>query len=118
MKGGISGRALAASRFIMGFGLVSMLMDVVYEGALSARGPLLASLGAAAATVGVISGLGEATSLMGRLVTGPLADRVGRYWLIAIAGYATTAIAVPAMGLAGMYGGVRKQPLTCTLCLP
>lgn len=83
----------------MGFGLVSMLMDVVYEGALSVQGPLLASLGATAATVGLISGLGEATSLMGRLVTGPLADRVGRYWLFAIAGYAITALAVPAMGL-------------------
>ena len=106
MKGKTGGRALAASRFIMGFGLVSMLMDVVYEGALSVQGPLLASLGATAATVGLISGLGEATSLMGRLVTGPLADRVGRYWLFAIAGYAITALAVPAMGLAGSVAAV------------
>lgn len=90
----------------MGFGLVSMLMDVVYEGALSVQGPLLASLGATAVTVGLISGLGEATSLMGRLVTGPLADRVGRYWLFAIAGYAITALAVPAMGLAGSVAAV------------
>lgn len=101
MKSGISSGARAASKFIMGFGLVSMLMDIVYEGALSVQGPLLASLGASAATVGLISGLGEATSLAGRLVTGPLADRVGRYWLFAIAGYAITALAVPAMGLAG-----------------
>lgn len=101
MKSGISTGARAASKFIMGFGLVSMLMDIVYEGALSVQGPLLASLGASAATVGLISGLGEATSLAGRLVTGPLADRVGRYWLFAIAGYAITALAVPAMGLAG-----------------
>lgn len=106
MKGKTGGRALAASRFIMGFGLVSMLMDVVYEGALSVQGPLLASLGATAATVGLISGLGEATSLMGRLVTGPLADRAGRYWLFAIAGYAITALAVPAMGLAGSVAAV------------
>ena len=90
----------------MGFGLVSMLMDVVYEGALSVQGPLLASLGATAATVGLISGLGEATSLMGRLVTGPLTDRAGRYWLFAIAGYAITALAVPAMGLAGSVAAV------------
>lgn len=101
MKRGISSGARAASKFIMGFGLVSMLMDIEYEGALSVQGPLLASLGASAATVGLISGLGEATSLAGRLVTGPLADRVGRYWLFAIAGYAITALAVPAMGLAG-----------------
>lgn len=95
-----------ASRFIVGFGLVSMLMDVVYEGALSVQGPLLASLGASAAAVGLISGLGEATSLAGRLVTGPLADCVGRYWLFAIVGYAITALAVPAMGWAGSVGAV------------
>ena len=101
MSGCGSERMREASRFIVGFGLVSMLMDVVYEGALSVQGPLLASLGATAATVGLISGLGEATSLAGRLVTGPMADRVGRYWLFAIAGYAITALAVPAMGWAG-----------------
>lgn len=101
MRGGFTATARAASKFIMGFGVVSMLMDIVYEGALSVQGPLLASLGASAATVGLISGLGEATSLAGRLVTGPLADRVGRYWIFAIAGYAITALAVPAMGVAG-----------------
>lgn len=106
MKCGQGRMAGAASRFIVGFGVVSMLMDVVYEGALSVQGPLLASLGASAATVGLISGLGEATSLAGRLVTGPLADRVGRYWLFAIAGYAITALAVPAMGIAGSVAAV------------
>jgi len=30
--------------FIIGFGMVSMLMDVVYEGALAVQGPLLASV--------------------------------------------------------------------------
>lgn len=106
MRGLNTTGARAASKFIMGFGLVSMLMDIVYEGALSVQGPLLASLGASAATVGLISGLGEATSLAGRLVTGPLADRVGRYWLFAIAGYAITALAVPAMGFAGSVAAV------------
>lgn len=36
--------------FILGFGIVSMLMDIVYEAALSVQGPLLYSLGATAAT--------------------------------------------------------------------
>ena len=100
MSGCGSERVREASRFIVGFGLVSMLMDVVYEGALSVQGRCWRSLGATAATVGHL-GLGEATSLAGRLVTAPLADRVGRYWLFAIAGYAITALAVPAMGWAG-----------------
>ena len=87
--------------FILSFGVVSMLMDVVYQAALSVQGPLLASLGASAAVVGLVSGLGEATSLAGRLVSGPAADRTGRYWIFAIAGYAITGLAVPAMGFAG-----------------
>lgn len=87
--------------FILSFGVVSMLMDVVYQAALSVQGPLLASLGASAAVVGLVSGLGEATSLAGRLVSGPAADRTGRYWVFAIVGYAITGLAVPAMGFAG-----------------
>lgn len=92
--------------FILSFGVVSMLMDVVYQAALSVQGPLLASLGAGAAVVGLVSGLGEATSLAGRLVSGPAADRTGRYWLFAIAGYAITGLAVPAMGFAASVAAV------------
>ncbi len=87
--------------FIVCFGIVSMLMDTVYEGAISVQGPLLSSFGANAFVVGLVSGLGEATALGGRLFSGPLADRTGRYWSFAILGYAATAIAVPAMGFAG-----------------
>lgn len=92
--------------FILSFGVVSMLMDVVYQAALSVQGPLLASLGASAAVVGLVSGLGEATSLAGRLVSGPAADRTGRYWIFAIVGYAITGLAVPAMGFAGSVAAV------------
>lgn len=92
--------------FIAGFGFVSLFMDIVYEGALAVQGPLLLSLGASAALVGLVSGLGEVTSLAGRLFTGPAADRTGRYWVFAIAGYAITAMAVPAMGFAGSVAAV------------
>jgi MFS family permease len=92
--------------FIVGFGVVSMLMDTVYEGALASQGALLASLGADALVVGIVSGLGEATALAGRLFSGPLADRTGRYWTFAILGYAATAVAVPCMGFAGSVVGV------------
>lgn len=98
--------AIKPYAFIVGFGLVSMFMDVVYQAALSVQGPLLANLGASALLIGVISGLGEATSLAGRLFSGPLADRTGRYWMFAILGYAATGLAVPAMGFAGSLGAV------------
>lgn len=87
--------------FIAGFGVVSMLMDIVYEGAISVQGPLLASLGATAALVGIVTGIGEGTALIGRLFSGPAADKTGHYWLFAILGYAITAVSVPAMGFAG-----------------
>ena len=106
MMGKSKASAASPMAFILGFGIVSMLMDIVYEAALSVQGPLLYSVGATAAVVGLVSGLGEATSLAGRLASGPAADRSGRYWLFAILGYAATGLAVPAMGFAGSVLGV------------
>ncbi|MGW2741725.1 MFS transporter [Streptomyces sp. NPDC001450] len=88
-------------RFVLWFGTVSLLADVVYEGARSITGPLLASLGASALVVGVVTGAGEAAALGLRLVSGPLADRTRRFWGLAIAGYALTVVSVPLLGVAG-----------------
>ncbi len=92
---------LGAWRFILVFGVVSLLMDFVYEGARSITGPLLASLGASGLVVGLVTGAGEAAALGLRLVSGPLADRSRRFWSWTIAGYTITAISVPLLGLAG-----------------
>ncbi|MBN0047432.1 MFS transporter [Streptomyces actuosus] len=93
---------LTAWRFVVVFGTVSLLMDFVYEGARSVTGPFLAHLGASAAVVGVVTGAGEAAALGLRLVSGPLADRTGRFWGWTIAGYALTAASVPLLGLTGV----------------
>jgi len=92
---------LSPTRFVLVFGFVSALGDIVYEGARSVLGPWLGSLGASAAAIGLITGAGEAIALGLRLVSGPLADRTRRYWTIAFAGYALTFVAVPLMALAG-----------------
>ncbi|MER6070365.1 MFS transporter [Streptomyces sp. NPDC001817] len=89
-------------RFVVWFGTVSLLADFVYEGARSITGPLLASLGASALVVGVVTGAGEAAALALRLVSGPLADRTRRFWGLAIAGYALTVVSVPLLGVAGV----------------
>ncbi len=89
-------------RFVLLFGVVSLLADFVYEGARSVTGPLLASLGASAAVVGVVTGVGEAAALLPRLLSGPLAERTGRFWAWTIAGYALTVAAVPLLGLVGV----------------
>lgn len=88
-----------AWRFVTAFGVVSLLSDLVYEGARSVVGPYLATLGASAALVGLVTGLGEAFALVGRLGTGPLADRTRAYWPLVLTGYAVTMLAVPALGL-------------------
>ncbi len=91
---------LSPAGFVLAFGVVSMLADMVYEGARAITGPYLALFGASAAMVGFVAGLGEAVALVFRLVTGRLADRTHRYWALSIAGYAMTVIAVPLVGAA------------------
>jgi MFS family permease len=86
------------------FGLVSLAADMVYEGARSMYGPLLASLGAGAVVVGLVTGAGEAMALVLRLVFGPLADRTGRYWGLTIAGYGLTAVCVPLLAVTPFVG--------------
>jgi MFS family permease len=98
-------RTLGPWRAILGFGLVSLAADMVYEGARSITGPLLAGLGASALVVGVVTGAGEAAALLLRLVSGPLADRTARYWTLTIAGYGLTAVCVPLLALAPALGG-------------
>ncbi|MCL1898819.1 MAG: MFS transporter, partial [Micrococcales bacterium] len=92
---------ITAWRFVVTFGLVSLLGDVVYQGMRSISGPLLRDLGAAAVTVGIVTGLGEAAALLFRLASGPLADRSGNYWRWALLGYGITAVSVPLLGWSG-----------------
>lgn len=101
-------------RFVVGFGVVSALADVVYEGARSVIGPYLGTLGAGAAVVGLLTGAGEAAALVLRLATGRLADRTGKPWPQTIAGYLITALCVPLLAIGGnlaaaglLYNGER-----------
>ena len=109
-----SGAGWSPWRTVVGFGVVSLAADMVYEGARSVTGPLLASLGASALLVGLVSGAGEATALLMRVIFGSWADRSGRYWTLTFAGYGLTAICVPALAvtpfLAGCWFGPRLRP--------
>jgi len=91
-------------RTVTWFGLVSLAGDLVYEGARSITGPYLASLGASALLVGLVTGAGEAAAMGLRLVFGPLADRSQRYWSLTVLGYAMTAVSVPLMAVAPFVG--------------
>ncbi|MBY0272052.1 MAG: MFS transporter [Alphaproteobacteria bacterium] len=89
-----------ALKFIILLGLTSLFADMTYEAARSITGPFLATLGASAAIVGFVAGFGEFLGYSIRLVSGYLADKTQRYWMITIVGYAINMAAVPALALA------------------
>jgi len=91
----------AALKFVILIGFVSLFADMTYEGARSINGQYLAILGANALTVGFVSGFGELIGYSLRFLSGYLADRTRKYWLITIIGYVCNLLAVPLLALAG-----------------
>lgn len=108
MVGGREGAATAGGagkglRLIVLLGVVSLFADMTYESARSLTGPYLAILGASAAAVGVVAGLGELVGYGLRLASGWIADRTRSYWTVTIVGYAINLLAVPALALANRW---------------
>lgn len=91
-----------ALQLIILFGLVSLFGDIVYEGARSVNGPYLKTLGASAAMVGLIAGLGEFVGYAIRLVSGYFADKTRAYWVFTFLGYGLL-ISVPLLSLTGVW---------------
>ena len=87
---------------ILLFGLVSLFGDIIYEGARSVNGPYLKTIGASAAMVGLIAGIGEFLGYGIRLLSGYFSDRTRSYWLFTIAGYGML-IFVPLLALTGVW---------------
>ena len=92
--------------FIILFGIVSLFSDMTHEGASSIRGAYLSLLGASAATIGFISGLGELIGYSMRYVFGKLTDKSKQYWPMTIIGYVLDIIAVPALALVGEHSWI------------
>jgi MFS family permease len=93
----------SALRFVVLLGIVSLFADMTYEGARSITGPYLGILGASGFVVGLVAGLGELIGYALRLLSGYLADRTARYWIITVGGYAINLFAVPLLALAGRW---------------
>src|SRR5712672_2064001 len=89
-----------AFRFVLTMGIVNLCADTTYEGGASINGPFLGSLGAKAAAISIIAGLGEFLGYSLRSVSGYIADRTGKYWHVTFVGYAINLLVVPAMALA------------------
>src|SRR6266496_696081 len=90
-----------AFTFVLTMGVVNLFGDMTYEGGAAMNGQFMATLGASAAIVSITAGLGEFLGYSLRSVSGYIADRTGRYWLVTFIGYAINLVAVPAMALAG-----------------
>lgn len=97
--------------FIVLMGLVSLLSDMTHEGARSIYGVFLSMTGASAAAIGFVSGFGELLGSALILVTGYIADKTHKYWLMTIIGYTINLLAIPALAFVPKNGWI----LACVL---
>src|SRR5438552_17952872 len=88
--------ASIAFRFVLIMGIVNLFADVTYEGGASINGPFLGTLGASAAAISIIAGVGEFLGYSLRSVAGYVSDKTGRHWVITFIGYTVNVLAVPA----------------------
>jgi len=81
--------------FLLLLGIISLLSDFTHEGARSIYGSYLGLIGASALVISFTSGLGEFIGQAFRLVTGPIADKTKKYWLMMFIGYALNLLVIP-----------------------
>ena len=74
-------------KLIFLFGIISLLGDVIYEGARGVNGPYLEILGANAAIIGFVAGVGEFLGYSIRFVSGYFSDKMKAYWFFTMVGY-------------------------------
>lgn len=91
-----------AIRFILLFGLISLLGDIIYEGARGVNGPYLRTLGASAAIVGLVAGIGELLGYLIRLLSGYFSDKTRAHWFFTIFGYSFLMV-IPMLALTGIW---------------
>ena len=85
---------------MLGIGLASLLSDWSHEIATTILPAFLASMGAAAAWLGVIEGVADGLSSVAKLASGFYTDKLQRRKPIAVAGYLVTALGTASFGMA------------------
>lgn len=81
--------------FIVLFGIVSLFADMNYEGGRSVVGQYLELLGTSAFVLGLAAGIGEFTGYALRFISGSIADKTRKYWIIIIFGYVLQLCSLP-----------------------
>src|SRR6266567_4153059 len=85
---------------VLGIGLASLFSDTSHEMATTIMPAFLATMGVAAAWLGLIEGVSDGLSSFAKLASGYYTDRLRRRKPIAVFGYALTVVGVAAFGLA------------------
>jgi len=85
---------------VLGIGLASLFSDWSHEIATAAMPAFLATMGVAAAWIGLIEGVSDGLSSFAKLASGHFTDRLERRKPIAVAGYVITALGTASFGLA------------------
>jgi MFS family permease len=88
------------NRTVLGIGLASLFSDWSHEIATAAMPAFLATLGAAAAWLGLIEGVSDGLSSFAKMASGYYTDRLQRRKPIAVAGYLVTALGTASLALA------------------
>ena len=88
------------NRTVLGIGLASLLSDWSHEVATAVMPAFLATMGAAAAWLGVIEGVSDGLSSFAKMGSGYFTDQVRRRKPIAVVGYVVTAVSTACIGLA------------------
>src|SRR5437667_4480809 len=88
------------NRTVLGIGLASLFSDWSHEIATTVMPAFLASMGVAAAWLGLIEGVSDGLSSFAKMASGYYTDRLQRRKLIAVAGYVVTALGTASFGLA------------------
>ncbi|MBO3800490.1 MAG: MFS transporter [Candidatus Brockarchaeota archaeon] len=101
-EGGRVGLRKSVYEAVLLFGIVSLMGDVIYEGARGLIPGYLQSLGASALIVGLVGGLGEFLGYFLRILSGHLADKTGWYWVFTFIGYGLI-IVVPLLSLSSIW---------------
>src|SRR5947207_14201006 len=88
------------NRTVLGIGLASLFSDWSHEIATTVMPAFLATMGVAAAWLGIIEGVADGLSSFAKMASGYYTDRLRRRKPIAVEGYVATALGPAAFGLA------------------
>jgi MFS family permease len=88
------------NRTVLGIGLASLLADWSHEIATTTMPAFLATMGVAAAWIGLIEGVSDGLSSFAKLASGHWTDRLPRRKPVMVAGYLVTALGTACFGFA------------------